>query len=178
MPKNYRAVPERITAKLTTIKSTSVVVACLLKLSKAGIKGGKFAHLGITLKNDELHYPKSVIPRYDVGRTSKINTEGLEVIRKDLPAVTKSYSIEAPNYGDWSKGSHEMITNPLVLANYLNVRFSGIKTPYGRSLKHLFYENAPHVPGLQAVQTLNHASQFFRIAGASVPAKAIKARMI
>ncbi len=108
MPKNYRTVPERITAKLKTIKSTSVVTACLLKLSKADIKVGKFAHLGIVLKNDEPHYPKSVMPRYDVGRTSKINAEGQEVVRKDLPMVTKSYSIETPNYGDWSKGSHEI----------------------------------------------------------------------
>jgi hypothetical protein len=108
-PKNYRKLPEWVTAKLKTIKSTSVVAACVRKLSKADIKAGKFAHLGISLKNDEPQYAKSVIARYDVGRTSKINAEGQEIVRKDLPMVTKSFSFDTPNYGDWSKGSHEVV---------------------------------------------------------------------
>lgn len=107
--KNYRKVPDSVTAKLKTIKSTSVVASCVRKLPKQDIKAGKFAHLGISLKNDNVDYPNSVMPKYDVGRTSKINAEGLEVVRKDLPMVTKSYVIETPNYGDWSKGSHDIV---------------------------------------------------------------------
>lgn len=108
-PKHFRKLPEWVSAKLKTIKSTSVVAACVRKLTKADIQAGKFSHLGISLKNGEIQYAKSIMPKRDVGRTSKINAEGQEIVRKDLPMVSKGFSFDTPNYGDWSNGSHEVV---------------------------------------------------------------------
>jgi hypothetical protein len=37
-----------------------------------------------------------------------VERPGREIVRKDLPMVTKTFSAEVPNYGDWSNGSHDM----------------------------------------------------------------------
>jgi hypothetical protein len=60
----------------------------------------------LRLSEGQLVLPAPQIPAADVGRFSGTNVEGREIIRKDLPMTTRSYSWESPNYGDWSKGSH------------------------------------------------------------------------
>lgn len=107
-PKNYRKVPEWITAKLDMLNSPFVVAACAQKLPKAEIEAGKFTHLGITLEKGDIVCVKSFMPKYDAGRASKKNVEGEEIVLRDLPMVTKTFVVETPNYGDWSNGSHEV----------------------------------------------------------------------
>jgi hypothetical protein len=41
-----------------------------------------------------------------MGRYSKRNREGWEVVHRDLPMITQTRSLETPNFGDWSNGSH------------------------------------------------------------------------
>jgi hypothetical protein len=100
-PKNFRKLPDWISAKLKRIPSTSVIAACVQKLTKEGIAAGKFAHLGITIEKGEVLHDKSFMPKYDVGRKSKINAEGEEIVHKDLPMVKKTFVVETPNFGDW-----------------------------------------------------------------------------
>jgi hypothetical protein len=107
-PKNFRKIPDRITAKLKTIPSTSVIAACVQKLTKEGIEAGRFAHLGITIEKGEVVYGKSFMPKSGVGRTSRTNAEGEEIVHKDLPMVNKTFVVKTPNFGDWSKGSHNV----------------------------------------------------------------------
>jgi len=83
-PKNFRKIPHSIEAKLRNLKSTSVIAASLHKLSRADIEVGKFACLGITFKDGELHYPKSIVPRSNKGKASKVNAKGEEIVRKDV----------------------------------------------------------------------------------------------
>ena len=82
------------------------MAACVHKIPRTAIETGRFSHLGIRLSEGEIQYSKFIVPHYDVGRTSQINSEGEEIIRKDLPMITKTYSFDTPNYGDWSNGSH------------------------------------------------------------------------
>jgi hypothetical protein len=55
---------------------------------------------------ENLVVPSPFIPKASAGRYSKANVEGKDAIRKDLPMVTKTFSWETPNWGDWSYGSH------------------------------------------------------------------------
>jgi hypothetical protein len=48
------------------------------------------------------------MPAPQVGKFSMVNVHGKEIIRKDLPMLKKTRSFESPNFGDWSKGSHEV----------------------------------------------------------------------
>ena len=42
------------------------------------------------------------------GKFSLWNADGREIIRKDLPMITKIFTFEVPNFGDWGKGSHDI----------------------------------------------------------------------
>jgi hypothetical protein len=55
-----------------------------------------------------LRHPDHILPRPDVGRYSKYNVYGREIVHHDLPMVSKGYSVDSPNFGDWSKGSHDV----------------------------------------------------------------------
>lgn len=50
--------------------------------------------------------PARKVPSPGAGKYSKANVFGWEKVRKDLPKEKRTYGFWAPNYGDWSKGSH------------------------------------------------------------------------
>ena len=43
-----------------------------------------------------------------MGKYSRTNIAGEEIVRKDLPMITKTFAVETPNYGDWTYGSHDV----------------------------------------------------------------------
>jgi hypothetical protein len=104
MKKNISKIPPHIRKRLNAFDSDDVVVACVKRLAIDDL--GRYAHLGISYQAPDVVLPPPAVPPAKVGRYSKTNVEGREVIRKDLPKTTKTFSFEAPNYGDWSKGSH------------------------------------------------------------------------
>jgi hypothetical protein len=81
-----------------------IVVACVKRIKLEDVI--RYDHLGIQLEAGELKVPAAKIPSPGAGRYSKANVNGREVVRKDLPKTTRSYSWETPNWGDWSNGSH------------------------------------------------------------------------
>jgi hypothetical protein len=106
--KNLRRIPESITLKVQALKS-DFVVACTKKVSLDTVKQGVFKHVGIDWIDDGLQYPDTPItPLPKNGRYSTRNVDGLEIKRKDLPMVSQTVTFDTPNFGDWSKGSHEV----------------------------------------------------------------------
>ena len=104
-PRSIIKVPDSIRAKIATMKG-GFVVGTTIKSNISTIAAGRYAHLGITVEGDRVIVPTTVIPPADMGRWSATNLNGRERVRKDLPMTQKSYSFEAPNFGDWSIGSH------------------------------------------------------------------------
>lgn len=103
---NFRKIPAVTLAKVKNFDKDNVIIAGVKRISESDILAGKYQHLGITLEPGRLTFPNRFIPNVKVGTYSRINIEGKEIIRKDLPKSTKTIFIEAPNFGDWSRGSH------------------------------------------------------------------------
>jgi hypothetical protein len=74
----------------------------------------RYAHLGVRYNPPDVEVPLPTVPPAHAGRYSKINVEGKEVVRYDLPMNTKTYYVESPNFGDWSRGSHTNAFDRLV----------------------------------------------------------------
>jgi hypothetical protein len=107
--KNFLDVPEHIREEIASFESYSCVVACPVAIKASDIKVGLFAHLGIIWEGNEPTYPEKKLPDPEIGRYSKYNRFGREIVHKELPKVQKSWSIDTPNWGDWSKGTHEIV---------------------------------------------------------------------
>ena len=106
--KSFRAVPADIEQKIEELKSQTVVVGCATKLTEKDIRDGVYEHLGIVIERGKLSFPERIVPDPSAGRASDFNANGREIVRKDLPMILKTFSFEAPNYGDWSNGSHDV----------------------------------------------------------------------
>ncbi|MDO8566098.1 MAG: hypothetical protein Q7S04_02875 [Candidatus Moranbacteria bacterium] len=102
--RNLIKIPQVILERIRTFDQDDIVVACAKLLRPEDIS--RYAHLGLALVDGKLIIPSPAIPNPDAGRYSKANVEGYEKIRKDLPKVPKEFSFEAPDWGDWSNGSH------------------------------------------------------------------------
>jgi hypothetical protein len=106
--KNFRIVPAHVAQTVAEMQGRDIVVACTRALRLTDIVGGEFAHVGIEWTNDRVTFQGSVIPLPEAGKYSTRNVEGHVIVRRDLPMVTKTFSAETPNFGDWSLGSHEV----------------------------------------------------------------------
>ncbi len=108
MKKHINKIPNHVTAKLKTLEATDIVAACSVKYLASAIRKGTLRHLGIRLSPNGLVVPESILPPATQGRYSDRNVNGEEVVRRDLPMLTKYVSVETPNWGDWYYGSHEV----------------------------------------------------------------------
>lgn len=106
--------PEIITKQVEGFTKDDIYVGCVKKISASALAAGKYSHLGLCLENGNLTFKTKTTPDPRAGRFSRRNLEGTETSRKDLPKVPKTYSFEAPNFGDWSKGSHTVLWDRLV----------------------------------------------------------------
>ncbi len=104
MPKNLLKVPAHILARLKSFGQDDVIVACVKLVTPDDV--GRYRHLGLDLINGELFAPERQVPKPGAGKYSKANVLGWEKVRKDLPKEKRTYGFWAPNYGDWSRGSH------------------------------------------------------------------------
>jgi len=105
MPRrNILKIPADILERVRTFDQDDVVAACAKLLRLEDIP--RYAHLGIVLTDGQLVPPPPSLPDPKAGRYSKANVAGYEKIRKDLPMYQKEFGFWAPNWGDWSKGSH------------------------------------------------------------------------
>jgi len=104
MPKNFRHVPQDVRQRLETFALDDVVAACAKRLRPQDV--GRYGRLGLRLENGQLVVPPPFVPDASAGKYSRFNVEGKEVIRRDLPKTQKEFCFYAPDWGDWSHGSH------------------------------------------------------------------------
>jgi hypothetical protein len=52
--------------------------------------------------------PPPAVPDPAAGKYSEANVHGMARVRRDLPMIQKTFSFDSPNWGDWSRGSHEV----------------------------------------------------------------------
>jgi hypothetical protein len=103
---SFRRMPDAILAKINRLTRDDFVVACVKKIPVPDIEAGKYAHLGLVMKDGKPEFPSEQIPSARNGKYSRINANGVEIKLVDEPKVPKTYSFETPNWGDWSNGSH------------------------------------------------------------------------
>jgi hypothetical protein len=104
MPKNFRSIPSDILLRLQRFALDDVVAACAKRIRPGDVD--KYAHLGLRLADGALMTPPPAVPSAVAGKYSTYNVEGKDIVRKDLPKTTKTFSFYAPNWGDSSHGMH------------------------------------------------------------------------
>lgn len=104
--RNVRRVPADVRAKLDATPDAQFVAGVVIKMSANEIAGGLLSHVGVVVVNGKVVFPERATPNPKLGSYSKKNDEGWDHARHDLPMITRSFSVEAPNFGDWSHGSH------------------------------------------------------------------------
>lgn len=98
--KKFRTLPKSIRVELQRIVVDDIKVLAGKRISTDDVVAGTYAHLG--LKHETLQVGQSweVVPPMNVGTTSKRNSEGWTVTRKDLPKHRKYFYRDIPIYGD------------------------------------------------------------------------------
>jgi hypothetical protein len=104
--KNLRKIPAHVRAKISGLDVDDVVVASVKRINLNDL--ARYPHLNLRVENGRVVTPAPTVPAETIGRYSSINVNGKEVVRRDLPKTTKTFSVEVPNWGDWYNGSHEI----------------------------------------------------------------------
>ncbi|MBS1819286.1 MAG: hypothetical protein JSU08_15230 [Acidobacteria bacterium] len=109
MKKNFNRVPDRILDKLDRSIEADFIVGVVQKFTETQIRAAALSHLRVHWKDDGVATPaETFLPSQSAGRFSTRNIEGREIKRTDLPMVTRVFSVQVPNFGDWGRGSHEV----------------------------------------------------------------------
>lgn len=113
--KHFRKVPKKVTAKVNSFKSDTILVSVETTLSKELLVKFRSSSLFATSQDqtDELG-DFLFLPPKNVGTYSKRNIEGRSIALRNMPKVTKSWTIEGPNFGDYTKGTHTVVHSKLV----------------------------------------------------------------
>jgi hypothetical protein len=104
--RNLLKIPAEIRAKLDASPGVEFVAGVVKSIPVSAIEAGTFTHIGLGFVDGQVIHAPRVRPRPSMGRYSRRNSEGWEIVHKDLPMVTKTFDFDVPNYGDWSNGSH------------------------------------------------------------------------
>ncbi|MFF2399205.1 hypothetical protein [Streptomyces goshikiensis] len=112
--KSFRKVPDALRAKIAQLAGDSYQVGVRRHYSVGDVEAGALSHMGIGVENGSLEVPTEALPPGNRGRFSRWNLAGRVVRRADLPKVERTWGIETPNFGDWSKGSHTINFTRLV----------------------------------------------------------------
>ena len=108
MPKrNIRKIPDSVRRKLDQIEQREVVAVCARTFPAHELIGGALHHLGVLMMPGELFVPPEALPSAETGKYSRWNVEEQEIVRKDLGLETHTRSVDVPNFGDYSLGTHE-----------------------------------------------------------------------
>ena len=105
-PHNIRKTPESILNIIRKSSSDDFVVYAEQALSNTDIQNNIYSKFGITFENNKIK-TKSFIPQKSTGRFCKYNQTVREIVHKELPKKTGYHYFTVPNFGDYSKGSHE-----------------------------------------------------------------------
>jgi len=106
MKKNIRKIPPNILAQAKRLASNDIVAVCSIQYSAQRLRDGILGHLGIVLSDTGLSIPEPLLPPTTSGKYSLRNSEGFEIVRYDLPKETHYNPVEAPDWGEYSYGTH------------------------------------------------------------------------
>lgn len=101
-------VPRAIDLKVASFRGNAIQAAVAKRVPQSDLESNLYGHLGITWNEDGPNFSEDILPDPSVGRWSKTNVHGYEVVRKDLPMITRTFEFEVPNWGDWYNGSHSV----------------------------------------------------------------------
>lgn len=96
----YRSIPANFIRNIDGMESNLVVVAATKKIRVSDIAEGKYAHIGLSCDDKGIVISSPVLPSRKVGKYAERNLDGWEAVRKDLPMIVKSFSVESPNFGN------------------------------------------------------------------------------
>lgn len=104
--KHFRRIPDYIEQELHNIESQHIVVATIINNGSNHIDREVYRILGITILDGKPVFPSVISPEQLSGLYARRNLNGIYRRLTDLPKVLKTYSIEAPNFGNPEKGYH------------------------------------------------------------------------
>jgi len=110
----YLKIPSNLITKISSFKDDNIIVACVKKIPFSDIEKGDYSHIGINLHEDVIEYPNKIVPNKINGVRSRRNVEGHQFPLKEQGKVWKTFSHDTPNFGDASKGYHEVTRDRLV----------------------------------------------------------------
>jgi hypothetical protein len=103
--KHFRKIPHHVTTEIARIRGP-IRVAAARYVGPVDVSNHLFVGLGLVFPEQLQRLDVIVVPDMTAGRYSSRNVNGDMVVRRDLPKITKSYSFDAPNFGDPSRGTH------------------------------------------------------------------------
>ena len=103
---HFRRIPDYIEQELHNIQSQHVIVAAIIDASMSKIANGAYRHLGVKLSDGNIVCPEIIFPDKLSGIYARRNRNGIVWVLKNLPKITKTFSWDAPNFGDPDKGYH------------------------------------------------------------------------
>jgi hypothetical protein len=103
----FRKLPRNLLARLDELEGRAVKIASARPVPKEETRRGYLRPVGVKYSGEALLVPSEpVVPPASSGVWARRNREGWEIVRKDLPTIEKTFSVDTPNWGDWSYGSH------------------------------------------------------------------------
>ena len=106
-PHNIRKIPESVLSIIRNSTSDDFVVYAEQALSNTDIQNNVYSKFGISFENNKIK-SELFIPQKATGRFCKYNQTVREIVHKELPKKTGYLYFTAPNFGDYSKGTHEI----------------------------------------------------------------------
>ena len=103
---NFLKVPATIMKKLQKLDDDFVKIAATKNISKDDIKDGAYDHVGLFWGDGEVITGEPVVPSAEIGKWSFRNARGWDRVREDWPKVTKTWTFEAPNFGDGARNGY------------------------------------------------------------------------
>lgn len=107
MVRSVRKLPESLVAKVAALNEETFVLSGMKRYPSESSALSSLRALSV----DSIDAVLEITPDPSLGPWARRNVEGLSIPLKNLPMEQKSYSVETPNFGDWSKGSHTMTWN-------------------------------------------------------------------
>jgi len=100
---SFRKLPASVQEALDKIDGDLIAVAATKKVRRGDIDAGLYSHVGLTMEGGINVASGPVKPPPDAGKWSGRNAHGWDRKREDWPMVHKSWTFEAPNFGDGAR---------------------------------------------------------------------------
>lgn len=112
--KHFRRTPDWIYQDIQKINSDYVAIATTLLIKQADINNPRYHQLGLSFDGKKLTFSSILTPDKLRGSFSKKNLNGYAIVHRDQPKYPKTYTWEVPNFGDPSRGYHDVSRTMMV----------------------------------------------------------------